>query len=129
MRLTGWVNTNLYVQTTEVLGVLPIPANIRTESGMADYQPEIDSKQKHHFLAKMQGTRKPVLPVHSTAEHSLFRELMNTSPEFNRQGGPNWKKAVKVWNRHADVTAAISYKVCNIDSLFYSYLENFSSAP
>ena len=88
---------------------------------MADYQPETDNKQRHHFLAEMQGTCKPVLPVHSTAERSLFWELMNTSPEFNRQGGPNWKKAVKVWNRHADVTAMISYKVHNVYLSFHSY--------
>jgi hypothetical protein len=85
---------------------------------MAEYQPAADHKQKHHFLAKMQGTRKPLLPVHSPAERNLFRQLMNTSPEFNRPDGPpNWKQAVKLWNREADMTDGISYKVCQ--QIFY----------
>jgi hypothetical protein len=38
---------------------------------------------------------------------------MNTSPEFNRADGPpNWKQAVKLWNRQADMTDEISYKAC-----------------
>jgi hypothetical protein len=116
--MIGWVNTNLYTRTTEVLGILPIPTSIRTETGMAEYQPAADHKQKHHFLAEMQGTRKPVLPVHSPAERNLFRQLMNTSLEFNQPDGPpNWKQAIKLWNRQADMTDGISYKVCQ--QIFY----------
>ena len=113
-----WVNTNLYTQTTEVLGILPIPTSICTETRMAEYQPAADHKQKHHFLAEMQGTRKPVLPVHSPAKRNLFHQLMNTSLEFNQPDGPpNWKQAVKLWNRQADMTDGISYKLCQ--QIFY----------
>lgn len=66
--ITGWVNGNLYTMTTEVAGVLPIPSNIRELSGMASYEPTLDFRQSYAYLANLQGTRKPILPVHSHAE-------------------------------------------------------------
>lgn len=79
---------------------------------MASYTSSLDSKQRHHFLAEMQGTRKPILPIHTPSEKQLFRHLMQESKEFNSKStGPNWKEAVKVWNRHADETDDIFYKV------------------
>ncbi|KAJ7246127.1 hypothetical protein B0H12DRAFT_1235640 [Mycena haematopus] len=78
--LTGWVNGNLYVPTKEVAGVLPIPDDVRLKSGMAQFEQSLHSKQRHRYLAALQGTRKPVLPIHSTPEKHLFRELMATNP-------------------------------------------------
>ena len=61
----------------------------------------------------MQGTRKPILPVHSDEEKKLFSKLMREHPGFNRVGtGPIWQEAVKIWNRLADENLNISYKVC-----------------
>lgn len=63
--ITGWVNGNYYVPTTETLGILPIPSEIQESSGMAAYisgpiinlnTGEKKKPQRHNFLAKMQGT-------------------------------------------------------------------------
>lgn len=81
---------------------------------MARYCHPQDRKQRQHFLAKMQGTHKPVLPVHSPAERDLFRQLMTTEHEFNKPNGPNWIEAVKIWNWHADRQTEITYKVYSL---------------
>jgi len=112
VEISGWINGNFYTPTKEVIGILPIPNDIRLSSGMAEYIPAIDRKQKHHFLASMQGTQKPVLPIHTLSERNLFRHLLKTEPSFSPQNGePQWKAAVKIWNAWADKTQDISYKV------------------
>lgn len=110
--ITNWVNGNLYQRTSEVSGVLPIPDDIRIKSGMSEYNSLIDMKQPQYFLASVQGTRKPVLPVHTLEEKKLFSLLMRTNPAFNStRFVPNWSEAVKIWNRYADGDVNISYKV------------------
>ena len=110
--ISGWVNGNLYVPTTEEIGILPIPEEIHTSSGMAGYVPALDRDQQHWFLAKKQGTRKPILPIHTSAEKELFHELMNHNSSFSPQSGePRWRDAVKIWNAKADRDDNISYKV------------------
>lgn len=115
MKITGWVNGNLYVPTTEVIGILPIPDDVRIESGMSEYIPSVDSQQRHAFLAEMQGTHKPVLPVNNTAEKHLFRFLMENNKDYNsRATGPVWRQAVKVWNYYANSNTNVSYKVSTL---------------
>lgn len=111
--IKGWVNGNLYLPTSERLGVLPIPSDVRQSSGMAEFTSSVTNKnQPHNYLAQMQGTRKPILPVHTPAERDLFQKLMKSNPVFNTQStGPIWKLAVKVWNEHADAETGIFYKV------------------
>lgn len=112
--LNNWTNGNLYIPTSEVSGVLPIPPSVRIASGMGDFNPSMDSKQRHRFLAGRQGTRKPVLPVHTQQERILFTRLMATETAFNsKSAGPNWKEAVKIWNRKAEYYTSdeVSYKV------------------
>jgi hypothetical protein len=78
---------------------------------MSEYIPSLDAQQKHSFLAKLQGTHKPVLPVHNTAEKELFQFLMRKNQDFNSTShGPVWKQAVKVWNYHANTNSDVSYK-------------------
>ena len=111
--ITGWINGNLYVPTKEVFGILPVPADVRADCGMQKFNRLFDSKQPHHFLALMQGTRKPVLPIHSIPEQHLFSKLMREEPIFSvSNSGPIWKEAAKLWNRIADTNKEISYKVC-----------------
>lgn len=108
------MNTNLYVPTSEVLGILPIPENIRLNSQMLAYDNMAlpDEYRKHQFLAKIQGTQKPILPIHTSVEKKLFRELMNSHPSFSPVSGePRWQDAVKVWNSRAGVMDGVSYKV------------------
>ena len=108
----GWVNGDLYLPTSEHIGILPVPHEIQQSSGMAAFNPNLDQNQSHTYLASMQGTHKPILPVHTPAEHNIFHLLMNTHPAFNTQSmGPVWKLAVKVWNEHADREDGVYYKV------------------
>lgn len=107
----NWVNGNLYVATTEVAGVLPVPPKIRELSGMASFNPTLDFQQSHAYLASLQGTQKPILPVHSSKEYQLFQTLLRENSAFNSPSGPNWKQAVKAWNHVADQTDGIFYKV------------------
>ena len=111
--ICGWVNGNYYVPTTETLGILPIPKEIRESSRMATYisgpfinfnTGEKKKPQRHNFLAKMQGTRKPVLPIHTMAEMLMFRTLISQNREFNppNVSEPPWNQAVKVWNASVD---------------------------
>ena len=79
----------------------------------------------------MQGTRKAILPVHTPAEHNLFRDLMKSNPVFNTQSsGPMWKLAVKVWNEFADKESGIFYKVCLLPliiRILFAFLMNISA--
>ncbi len=115
---------NYYVSTTETLGILPIPPEIRESSGMAVFVSgpianiktgEKKKPQRHDFLAQMQGTRKPVLPVHTIAEKLMFRTLMTNNKDFNppNVSEPPWNEAVKVWNASVDESSDenLYYKV------------------
>ncbi|KAJ6538419.1 hypothetical protein B0H10DRAFT_2254857 [Mycena sp. CBHHK59/15] len=108
--LMGWVNGNLYEPTNGVAGVLPIPADIRVKSGMAQFEASLHSKQRHRYLAALQGTRKPVLPIHSPAEKDLFHDLMAANPaNFSSPSGID--ELVRLWNSHANIKKDISYKL------------------
>ncbi|KAF6747999.1 hypothetical protein DFP72DRAFT_1174556 [Ephemerocybe angulata] len=113
------LNTNFYAPTKEVIGVLRIPESVKSDSGiLSSLEPnQADSrtpKQQQLFLARLQGTRKAILPVHTAREKALFNNLMRTNPAFNpptRGGQPNWREATCVWNREADVSDDIYYKI------------------
>lgn len=105
------MNGNLYTTTTEVAGVLPVSPKIRDLFGMACFDPTLDFQQPHAYLASLQGTRKPILPVHSLKERQLFQKLLSENQAFNSPTGPNWKQAIKAWNNIADRTDGIFYKV------------------
>lgn len=112
--VTGHVNGNLYQQTDEVSGVLPIPDDIQQKAGMAAYNPALPqaTKGSHRYLAARQGTRKAVLPVHNDAERNLFRDLMLGSNSFGDFTSPlRVETAVRIWNATADSDEQISYKV------------------
>ncbi|KAF8174192.1 hypothetical protein K438DRAFT_1771787 [Mycena galopus ATCC 62051] len=107
--LTGWANGNLYEPTNEVAGVLPIPEDVHTKAGMAQFENSLHSKQPHHYLAALQGTRKPVLPIHSAPEKDLFRDLMVAHPT-SFSSPKNIDNLVRLWNCHADEKKDIFYK-------------------
>ena len=50
-----WINGNFYQQTTEEMGIVPIPETLRVQAGMQPFMPGTDEKQKQPFLARMQG--------------------------------------------------------------------------
>jgi hypothetical protein len=114
IEMKGWVNGNLYLPTSEQLGILLVPDDVQLASGMAEFNLlSADKKQPHLYLAHMQGTQKAILLIHTTAEQDLFCELMKTNLAFGTQEkGPIWKLAIKVWNEYADRETGIFYKVC-----------------
>jgi len=64
----------------------------------------------------MQGTWKPVLPVHTMAERLMFQTLITQNKEFNppNVSEPPWNQAVKVWNAsvdESDEASGLYYKV------------------
>lgn len=116
------MNGNLYLPTSETIGILPIPHELRIESGMTEFNANIDQKGRHAYLASMQGTRKAILPVHTPAEHELFNNFMKRNEAFNsRSAGPQWKECVRVWNSWADTAENVFYKV-NLTFLKYRIL-------
>jgi hypothetical protein len=104
-----WVNGNLYVQTTEVFGILPIPDPVQAFSGILKYDEQI-KPQQYAYLASKQATRFAVLGVHTSDEKTLFSRFMLTEPVFMKEGGPDWPTAVRKWNE-ASNGRNIFYKV------------------
>ncbi|KAF7776631.1 hypothetical protein Agabi119p4_5024 [Agaricus bisporus var. burnettii] len=56
IQLDGWVNGNMYIQTKEVIGILPIPNEVRNLNGMSSYHSTLNQNQKYSFVARMQNT-------------------------------------------------------------------------
>ncbi|KAF5313428.1 hypothetical protein D9611_008540 [Ephemerocybe angulata] len=101
-------------EVSERLGILPIPDGVRIASAIGEYNPQDPGarKQEQAYLARIQNTKKAVLPVHTPQEYKLFEELMVSSSAFNSTSrGPVWKLAVRVWNERAELTHGISYKL------------------
>lgn len=81
---------------------------------MQPFMPNIDGRQKQGFLAELQGTRKAVLPVGAggVVEYKLFNKFMSTTKEFySSSRGELTDEAVKIWNREAEKTPGVFYKV------------------
>ena len=73
----------------------------------------------------MQGTCRPVLPVHTTAERLMFWTLMIKNKEFNppNVSEPPWNQAVKVWNAFVDESndENLYYKVSNFRTKIFQF--------
>ena len=110
----------------EKIGILPVPTSIHATADIASYHPE-DSKFKHAYLAREQGTKYAVISVHTPAEKALFKKLMQEDPAFNQtNAGPDWKQGVTVWNREAN-GKDIFYKV-NSSMLYILIIANCFAA-
>ncbi|KAJ7705637.1 hypothetical protein B0H16DRAFT_1901821, partial [Mycena metata] len=109
----AWVNGNLYQQTEQSVGIIRIPRSVCGPVEIQSYNNEIDSKrtQKQQYLARMQGTRIAVLPVHTITEKVLFNDLMRTSPAFQSCKTAISTAATAIWNRQAEAKADIFYKL------------------
>ena len=68
IQLTGWVNGDLYTQSNETIGILPIPDSTRGSANMLAFNPITDNKSKQVFLAQEQGTKFAVISVHTKEE-------------------------------------------------------------
>lgn len=115
----NWLNTDFYEPTREVIGVHPIPTEIKNACSILSYFPTIAGarpdpvKKRYLFLARLQGTRKAVLPIHTKREYQLFDQLLKQDPAFSTIQGahPNWDEAVKVYNSYAEREEDVYYKV------------------
>ena len=98
-KINGWINGLLYQPTSEVSGLLPIPASICMVVGLQPMISDPTSKILHRYLSNRQGTLFAVIGVHTIDEKKLFSCLMKEDPSFNRnKQEPDWKAAVQVWN-------------------------------
>jgi len=111
-KINGWINGLLYQPTSEVSGLLPIPASIHMVAGLQPMISDPTSKILHRYLSNRQGTLFAVIGVHTIDEKKLFSRLMREDPSFNwNKQEPDWKAAVQVWNiKYAD-GKTIFYKV------------------
>ncbi|KAJ3816731.1 hypothetical protein F5880DRAFT_1618992 [Lentinula raphanica] len=113
----GWINGNFYLPTTEVTGILPIPEKIRRDSGMLEYDANLHRTQTHWFVASLQGTQRPVLPIHNKREEDLFRDLVLTNTGASE---PRWDNIVLAWNTTANNDTDVSYKIIEHLWLYYN---------
>ncbi|KAG6818637.1 hypothetical protein H0H93_003273 [Arthromyces matolae] len=107
----SWVNGNLYQKTKQAMGIMPITESVRVRSGMRDFVESTDRKQKQVYLAKMQGTCRPILPVHTAAEKKYFNKAMRDLVEFQTSTTKIKPSAVKIWNQQAEREDDIYYKL------------------
>lgn len=110
------MNTAFYERTSEVIGVLPVPPEIQEQAGISPYNaaiqdPAVRAKKRHANLARLQNTRKPILPIHTPAERELFQHLMNNSPIYMSRP-MRWNAAAQEWNQRANTRDDVYYKVC-----------------
>ena len=75
-KIQGWTNGSLYVDTSEVSGILPIPPTLCTKALMQPNIPGVTSKAMHQFLAQRQQTQFAVIAVHTVSEKQLFSHLI-----------------------------------------------------
>jgi hypothetical protein len=82
--LNGWVNGNLYHQTDEQFGIVPISHDlIKPEiTGMLPFDKDLPASARYQFLAQQQGTKFAVTTVCHLEEQKLFGELKKSFKEF-----------------------------------------------
>lgn len=124
---TGWVNGDLYVQTTEVYGILPVPDNVQLSAGMLVYDRAHSSPpQRHHYLAKKQNTRFAVLTLHTDEEKKLFSSMMREDVTFaSAAESSRWQLVAQAWNQKAN-GQQIFYKVSSapVPFCYHTYLNS-----
>ncbi|KAF9061755.1 hypothetical protein BDP27DRAFT_1369379 [Rhodocollybia butyracea] len=63
--VVGWVNGNDYERSSESFGILSLSLSVQRKLGI-----------KHYELAKRQGTRMAILPLHTSEEFAIWRVLV-----------------------------------------------------
>ncbi|KAH7919165.1 hypothetical protein BV22DRAFT_1051234 [Leucogyrophana mollusca] len=123
--LIDWQNVNDFAKTTESFGILPLSDDVQKKLGMLCYHPDYAHKHRipHQYLAKKQGTRMAVLPVHTVQEKALFRLLMkNNTGHFTGRSLPNFlpehlKSYHKTWNEHQNEANSIEQNKMAYDEI------------
>ncbi|KAF6742654.1 hypothetical protein DFP72DRAFT_830205 [Ephemerocybe angulata] len=117
----GWLNTKFYQASSEVIGILPVPRDVQLQNGISEYVENMTDERppRYDSLARLQGTRKAILPVHTEQEFMLFKDLMqqNTSFRHPSNAQPSYPEAARIWNSYADLNSQIYYTV-HIPQLF-----------
>ncbi|KAH0580185.1 hypothetical protein H2248_001707 [Termitomyces sp. 'cryptogamus'] len=86
-------------------------ASLQVEAGMLEFVKSTDAAQKQAYLAKMQGTQRPILPINTVAEQNLFNQLMQECDDFCSLTTSIKLSAVKIWNHYAEAEDDIYYKL------------------
>ena len=129
-RIINWTNGNLFEKSPESFGIVALSPDLREESGMRQYSKELDHKQRQAFLAKRQGTALPVLPVHTKEEYLLFRSLLSDASHIEQgSGNVKWTTVVVTWNRSAERSNNVFYKVSISPPLLCILFDKFIITP
>ncbi|KAJ7242858.1 hypothetical protein B0H12DRAFT_1236604 [Mycena haematopus] len=98
--ITGWVNGNLYQQTNETSGVLPIPDDIRNKYGVATFEPSLDFKK-----TASSSSRLPT--VHSEGSSPGQQRRGELPEQLKAYFNGSWKT-----NMNIKQTKALTFDVC-----------------
>jgi hypothetical protein len=107
--LTGWSNTSLYVSSSEIFGILPVPESLAKGLDMQTFHSSIDAGSRHRYLASRQGTRYAVTVIHTIAERQRFSHYMRTNALFSSDTR-DWTQCARIWNKEAN-GVDVFYKV------------------
>ncbi|OBZ79508.1 hypothetical protein A0H81_01196 [Grifola frondosa] len=100
----GLMGTDMFTQLKCSASCLYL-TNIDQNIGMLVYHPQFAKEQeiRYQYLAKQQGTRVAVLPVHTKAERALFWLLVAQSDGMSAgKWKPNWQAVSPRWVDHSD---------------------------
>jgi hypothetical protein len=113
----GWINSSLYEPTDERVGIVPIPQRLLQDACIqpynADQRANNNKKLRHRFLARNQGARFAVTPVHTEYEKQLFGTLKKELGAFRDN---HFVDGARLWNDMYVDGEKCFYKVCRLGS-------------
>ncbi|THU77319.1 hypothetical protein K435DRAFT_878010 [Dendrothele bispora CBS 962.96] len=127
--------------TTEKFGIAAIPIDLQRENNYFPNQtlPKKDvndlalsrlsgaSRNVYPFLAQVQQTLYPVIPVHTKEECDLFQSAVKTGGKFSpRNGVPDFKSMTSWWTSQAD-GRKIFYKLFEHFETYYKTYKEYNN--
>ncbi|KAI1787068.1 hypothetical protein LXA43DRAFT_1098652 [Ganoderma leucocontextum] len=123
-----WINGNDYERAGETFGIMSYDSETQDKYHFLSFNSPMASELKHcnTYLARRQGTRYAVLPVHTSKERSVFHSLVNTSALFKTRAQPDWHMLAIEWSGHANGTT-IFYKLSEHLKSYFKIWTNISN--
>lgn len=102
-QLNNWVESNSFAPTTESYGIVALSSY--EDESVKRFDPELNLKPSHRFLAKKMQSKYPFLPVSTEEERRLFRQLT-----LKYRQTKNYDALTSDWNSQAN-GSTIMYKL------------------